>query len=1013
MATQITTTSSKLTVSELDRPLYTVDELVRRRALEIPDAVAIGYPKEGLLDFEEHSFRAIDRYVDAAAQRLQELGVSPAVGHLETLTRTFTDDEQDPALEQSPVVGILAQSGLHVAIAIMALNRLGCAAFLISTRLASPAITRLCELANCSSMLTTPNFHPVLSEVQKQRQLEVLPLIQHSDYYGKEAPRFTRSYDSEKENKKIMAIIHSSGSTGLPKPIYLTHRSVIGASMTNMGLRAFICSPLFHSHGFYEIFRSMYSKLPIYMANYNIPLTSQNLIKMLDYVKPGVFHVIPTEIGRIMNSVRPAGDKGWNYMRPLAVAKPYILMDEISPGIFECVCLDGWPSKSTNNSDDPPNSFRTRDLFTRHPTQPDMWKYISRLDDRFTLINGEKVLPIPIEGRIRLEQIVKEAIVFGEQRDYPGVLIVKADSVADMPDEQFLEEIWPAVEAANAQAESFSRIPKELVVILPSDAEYPKTDKGTFIRVPFYRKFEKEIQAAYDGYENENDKGGSLSLEGADLENWLFQQLNEKSENALPSVEADFFASGIDSLLCIQTWSLIKRKLDLGGRQGQLGQNVLYETGNIKQLARHLEGLKSGREDAVKDELEKMEELIAKYSSFKTHVPGSTPKPAKDLVLVTGVTGGLGAHILAQLTSLPNIAQVYAAVRAPNDAAATTRVSTSLSSRGITLTPAQEAKIVPLSADLGTPDFGLAPSRLADLKSNLTLVIHSAWAVNFNIPVQSFEDQHIKAVYNLIQLCQSVDTPSPARFFFCSSVSSAGGTPRPGTVEEGPVPTPKNAQGTGYARSKYVSEHITRNANKSAGAAARVLRIGQLVGDSKVGEWNTTEGIPLMIQTAATLGALPKLEEEMSWLPVDLAAAIILDMTNADRSKSDEEIARRDSDADLVYHVLNPTRFHWAKQMLPSLAKAGLEFEALPTDQWMERLRSSERDPKKNPPIKLLDWFESKYGNKASTFKGGLEYLTEESKKDSPTLRSLPDVTDVAFVRMMIDKLKARWEAGA
>ncbi|KAJ0356303.1 hypothetical protein COL154_005506 [Colletotrichum chrysophilum] len=1063
MATQTTTTASKLTVSELDRPLYTVDELVRRRALEIPDAVAIGYPKEGLLDFEEHSFRAIDRYVDAAVQRLQELGISPAVGHLDTLTLTFTDDEQDPALEQSPAVGILAQSGLHVAITIMALNRLGCAAFLISTRLASPAITRLCDLANCKSMLTTPNFHPVLSEVQKQRQLEVLPLIQHSDYYGKDAPRFTRSYDPEKENKKIMAIIHSSGSTGLPKPIYLTHRSVIGASMTNMGLRAFICSPLFHSHGFYEIFRSMYSKLPIYMGNYSIPLTSQNLIKMLDYVKPGVFHVVPyvvkllaeteegikalanvklvlfggsscpddlgdllvskgvylvgnygcTEIGRIMNSVRPAGDKAWNYMRPLAVAKPYILMDEISPGIFECVCLDGWPSKSTNNSNDPPNSFRTRDLFTRHPTQPDMWKYISRLDDRFTLINGEKVLPIPIEGRIRLEQIVKEAIVFGEQRDYPGVLIVKADSVADMPDEQFLEEIWPAVEAANAQAESFSRIPKELVVILPSDAEYPKTDKGTFIRVPFYRKFEKEIQAAYDGYENDNDKGSSLSLEGADLENWLFQQLNEKSENALSSVEADFFASGIDSLLCIQTWSLIKRKLDLGGRQGQLGQNVLYETGNIKQLARHLEGLKSGREDAVKDELEKMEELIAKYSSFKIHVPGSAPKPGKDLVLVTGVTGGLGAHILAQLTSLPNIAQVYAAVRAPNDAAAATRVSTSLTSRGITLTPDQEAKIVPLSADLGAPDFGLAPSRLADLKSNLTLVIHSAWAVNFNIPVQSFEDQHIKAVYNLIQLCQSVDTPSPARFFFCSSVSSAGGTPRPGTVEEGPVPTPKNAQGTGYARSKYVSEHITRNASKNAGAAARVLRIGQLVGDSKVGEWNTTEGIPLMIQTAATLGALPKLEEEMSWLPVDLAAAIILDMTNADRSKSDEEVARRDSDADLVYHVLNPTRFHWTKQMLPSLAKAGLDFEALPTDQWMERLRSSERDPKKNPPIKLLDWFESKYGSKASTFKGGLEYLTEESKKDSPTLRSLPDVTDVAFVRMMIDKLKARWEAGA
>ena len=48
---------------------------------------------------------------------------------------------------------------------------------------------------------------------------------------------------------------------------------------------------------------------------------------------------------------------------------------------------------------------------------------------------------------------------------------------------------------------------------------------------------------------------------------------------------------------------------------------------------------------------------------------------------------------------------------------------------------------------------------------------------------------------------------------------------------------------------------------KDVGAQARVLRIGQLAGDSKVGEWNTTEGIPLMIQTAVTLGALPQLDE--------------------------------------------------------------------------------------------------------------------------------------------------------
>lgn len=96
--------------------------------------------------------------------------------------------------------------------------------------------------------------------------------------------------------------------------------------------------------------------------------------------------------------------------------------------------------------------------------------------------------------------------------------------------------------------------------------------------------------------------------------------------------------------------------------------------------------------------------------------------------------------------------------------------------------------------------------------------------------------------------------------------------------------------------------------------------------------------------------------------------------------------------------------------MLPVMANAGLTFEALPTDQWMERLRNSEQDPVKNPPIKLLDWFESKYGRTASVGKKGvLEFVTEETRKDGVTLGTIPDVTDRAYMRMVVDRLKMRW----
>ncbi|KAI1420074.1 hypothetical protein F5Y12DRAFT_788519 [Xylaria sp. FL1777] len=1023
---------------DTSRPILTLDELIRSRASEMGDSPLIGYPNHSLLDFEEHSARSIDRYADAAADKLQQLGLPPV----------------DPSLKEPPVVGILSQSGLHVIITIIALSRLGYTVFLISTRLRSPALDRLIGLTRCRIILTTPDFHATLSEVSRERQPALVPILSHLDYYHRDAPAFVRFCDAEYESKKVAVILHSSGSTGLPKPIWLSHRSCIGAFAVNMNMRSLLTSPLFHSHGFYEVFRSIYSKKTIYLANYSLPSTRQNLLEMLEHVKPELFHCVPyvvkllaeseagiralgkvkvvlfagsscpddlgdllvsrgvnlvanygaTETGRLMNSARPPGDPYWNYLRLLPPARPFVLMDEVAPGLYECVALDGLKSKSTVNSDDPPGSFRTRDLFARHATELGLWKYVCRLDDRFTLINGEKVLPVSIEGRVRQEELVREAVVFGEGKSYPGMLIFRANAAAHMPEKEFLEAVWPAVEAANCRAETFSRIPKELVVVLPADTTFPCTDKGTFIRVPTYRQFERQIESAYEKFENE--KEGTLSFSGQELEDFLLHRLKDLLGIQL-LVEDEFFASGLDSLQCIQMWNLIKRELDLGGNGSGLSQNVLYDTGNVRALARHLERLRSGEESAT-DEFAEMQELVDAYSSFKPHVGGDAPRPDKDVVLVTGVTGGLGAHLLAQLVSRANVSSVWAMVRAPSDTEAADRVFSSLKARGIGLSPGESSKVVPLACDLSRPDFGLSPSRLAALTRILTLVIHSAWAVNFNIPVKSFENQHIRAVHNLIQQCLRVQTPDPARFFFCSSVSAAGGTPRPGTVVEGPVTNPAHAQNTGYARSKYVAEHITFKAMQNARAPAQVLRIGQLIGDTVVGEWNPTEGMPMMIQTAVTLGALPMLDEEMTWLPVDCAAAAIVELAGV---AGDGKPINHGTDLGVVYHVLNPQRFHWTRDMLPSLAKAGLRFENIPTDQWMERLRNSDRDPTKNPPIKLLEWFESKYGHgKPTTRNGALVYLTDETKKISGTLRNVPDVTEVEYVQMMLGRLMNHWD---
>ena len=69
--------------------------------------------------------------------------------------------------------------------------------------------------------------------------------------------------------------------------------------------------------------------------------------------------------------------------------------------------------------------------------------------------------------------------------------------------------------------------------------------------------------------------------------------------------------------------------------------------------------------DAKDRMISKMTQMLEKYSSnFPAHVQSeSAPIPDKDVVVLTGTTGGLGAAILAELLIDPSVERVYAVNR--------------------------------------------------------------------------------------------------------------------------------------------------------------------------------------------------------------------------------------------------------------------------------------------------------------------------------------------------------------
>ncbi|KAL8706728.1 MAG: hypothetical protein Q9201_000253 [Fulgogasparrea decipioides] len=803
----------------------------------------------------------------------------------------------------------------------------------------------------------------------------------------------------------------------------------------------------------------MYIRKTTYFLNANLPLTHDTVTKALEVAQPATIYAVPyilkllgersegidilrsceqvittgsqcpeelgdsTEVGPVGTSVnREPGDNDWAYLRVPPPYMEHIWPRPISDDQFEFVFLKDYPFRVESNSNDPPSSYYSKDIFSPHPKIFNAWKYIGRLDDRVNLINGEKVLPLPIEGRIKENPLVKEAVVFGIARPVPGLLAFRAEAAKAMTDEEFIEKIMPDVEAANRTAEGFSQLGKDMIIPLPAGIEYPQTDKGSIIRAQMYRVYEKEINDIYGRLDLQEE--GSLKLGIPELEEHLLTLGRQLVGEQLEDKTTDFFSAGMDSLRAIRMRGILVRDLDLGGNSKDLSQNIVFETSNVENLAKYLYNLGQGQITEVKDWKIVAKGLMQKQSLFQKHSPGSKPFPDQHVVVFTGATGGLGSHLLSKLSSSPSVSQIYCLIRGRDPLA---RLQTSLHNRKLSFQP---SKTIALTSDFSQPTLGLPEATYSEIQSSATHIIHAAWPVNFQLPLSSFEP-HIQGLHNLLQLSLSAPYATPAKLVFCSSVSSALGTPSPARIPEQVIENLDQASGMGYGQSKLVGEHIVAAAVEQAGARTSILRIGQVVGDTKEGMWNDQEAFPLIVRSALTMGVLPELAIKCEWLPVDTLAGVVgelagLRLKNDTSGESNGITDAPDGDAEgekmeLVYNITSPHTFSWTASFLPALRSAGLDFQTVPFEEWIKRLHllSSQpssanpaADPDQNPALKLLQYYESSFRDRDEEQDGRIEFEIGKATRDSGALRDAPDVVACGLVEKMVGWWMSRWGGG-
>lgn len=923
----------------------------------------------------------------------------------------------------------------------LALTKLGHSVLFLSTRISEAAYLSLLDETSASHIIINKSFVNIAATLQASRpNLQVIPITERGskDLELKPVPdtHIMKGLDRTREKDYLAWIIHSSGSTGLPKPIRQTQRAAISNYAGNMNMRGFVTLPLYHAHGIASTFRAIYSRKQIHLYNAKLPLAKKHLLKVMrehDFeifygvpyvlkllaeeeegirllarckivmfggsacpdalgdklVEAGVFlmsHWGSTETGQLMTSMRPREDKDWDYFRPTEQVQKYLKFEERGDGLYEAVCLDGWPAKVATNRDD--GSYAMKDLFTKHPTKENAWKFNSRLDDTIVLVNGEKAIPISLEGAVRQHKFVLEAVVFGSGKDCLGIAIVLSSEAADHSQQSVLEDIISSIESFQREMPAYAQISNDMVLLLPENTEYPRTDKGTVIRQAFYRQFEKDIDAMYIHTRLDTD---TKVLSEPELR--LF--LRKAAVEIMPELQSiddttDFFSLGMDSLRATQMRNIILKHISTNNHT--LGMNVVFDYPNVATLSQFLASLQTSTEQFQEVNIEaQMQQLIAEYGNFEQHIPSERAQEGH-VIILTGATGSLGAHMAALLASRPDVQKVYCFIRSPTPEDAPCRLQTSLASRQLreTLSPSQQAKLIAISADLRKPDFGLAPALLASIKSELTAVIASAWSVNFNLSLSSFIADCIVGTKNLLDFCLSTEGPSPASFNFCSSVSTVSRFDGVTIPESVPVLTA--AQKMGYAQSKLIVENLCQRAHAQTNMATRTLRIGQIIGDTQHGIWNATEAIPMMMQTSLTIGALPALDENLRWLPVDVVAAGCVDIATSMEAPSH------------VYNIVNTQTLHWNNNLLSTMKEAGISFTAVPPTEWVARLRASNQDPVVNPPIRLLEFFAEKY--KSDEKRKEYAWETEAATTWSEALRNAK-APDAKVLKKIIEHFTA------
>ncbi|EMR87674.1 putative ochratoxin a non-ribosomal peptide synthetase protein [Botrytis cinerea BcDW1] len=184
-----------------------------------------------------------------------------------------------------------------------------------------------------------------------------------------------------------------------------------------------------------------------------------------------------------------------------------------------------------------------------------------------------------------------------------------------------IERIWPSIEESNRKAPAHVRLEKSFVLVLPADRRLIRAAKGTFTRAPSISQYTEEIEKLYnnadllsndDDYPN-GDTAHYYTPTGPDATTRLIRQ-HVRSVTASSNLDdADnFFDRGMDSLQSLQLTRALRRSF----QRPDFAISTIYQNSTVSQLRTAI--LTPNKNE--QDELEIMEALLTTYRTIGSYL---------------------------------------------------------------------------------------------------------------------------------------------------------------------------------------------------------------------------------------------------------------------------------------------------------------------------------------------------------------------------------------------------------